>query len=364
MTLAAVPTAAVCVPAAPHPAVCRIVVQEAGGRAFGSGTLIDAREQYGLVVTNWHVVRDATGPIEVRFPNGFTSQARPLKLDETWDLAALVVWRPPAEPVPLASRPPNPGDRLTICGYGQGDYRAAAGRCTDYYSPEIGQPQELVELSVQARQGDSGGPIFNDKDELAGVLFGAGQGTTLGSFGGRVQRFLATLAPDIGVPRTGPPRLEGPGHGRPEARLASQAKPPKEQDPFVVAEAGQPTPTAATPAFVMPSEPRAPTLDPPPQHGLAVLAPTQRRELRSGPSPSLADRSAAPALVSARDPITRLDVGGWRSAPTTATEPFMPQTSAAAPSNAEPVDWRRDAQGLLAVIGLAALAAHALKAVA
>ncbi len=30
------------------------------------------------------------------------------------------------------------------------------------------------------------------------MLFGAGQGTTLGSFGGRVESFLATLAPDIG----------------------------------------------------------------------------------------------------------------------------------------------------------------------
>jgi hypothetical protein len=59
----------------------------------------------------------------------------------------------------------------------------------------------MVELDVEARQGDSGGPIFNDRGELAGVLFGAGQGTTLGSFGGRVESFLASLAPDIGQAR-------------------------------------------------------------------------------------------------------------------------------------------------------------------
>jgi hypothetical protein len=56
----------------------------------------------------------------------------------------------------------------------------------------------MVELDVEARQGDSGGPIFNHRGELAGVLFGAGQGTTLGSFAPRVACFLATLAPDIG----------------------------------------------------------------------------------------------------------------------------------------------------------------------
>jgi S1-C subfamily serine protease len=188
-------------PSQPHPAVARIIVAERDGTAFGSGTLVDVRDGYGLVLTNWHVVRDATGSIEVLFPGGFYSQARALKLDRDWDLAALVVWRPPAEPVPLASRPPQPGDRLTIAGYGRGTYRQVSGRCTRYYSPKVHLPKELVELDVEARQGDSGGPIFNDRGELAGVLFGAGRGTTIGSFQGRVKTFLASLAPDIGVPR-------------------------------------------------------------------------------------------------------------------------------------------------------------------
>ncbi len=50
---------------------------------------------------------------------------------------------------------------------------------------------------VEARRGDSGGPIFNQAGELAGVLFGAGQGTTLGSFAPRVRYFLSSVAPDI-----------------------------------------------------------------------------------------------------------------------------------------------------------------------
>lgn len=185
----------------PHPAVARIIAPERGATAYGSGTLVDVRDQYGLVVTNWHVVRDATGVVEVAFPNGFRSHARPLKVDADWDLAALVVWRPPIEPVKLAAQPPRPGDPLTIHGYGQGQYRIATGRCTSYYAPRRDYPLELVELNVEARQGDSGGPIFNQRGELAGVLFGAGQGTTLGSFGPRVGTFLATLAPDIGQAR-------------------------------------------------------------------------------------------------------------------------------------------------------------------
>ncbi len=182
----------------PHPAVARVIVPEAGATSYGSGTLIDVRDQFGLVITNWHVVRDAQGPVEVLFPCGYRSKARALKVDADWDLAALVVWRPPMEPVKLSVTAPQPGDQLTICGSGQGMYRSATGRCTQYYAPRADYPQQMVELDVQARQGDSGGPIFNDRGELAGVLFGAGQGTTLGSFGGRVESFLATLAPDIG----------------------------------------------------------------------------------------------------------------------------------------------------------------------
>jgi hypothetical protein len=189
------------IPCTPHPAVARIIVPEEGATAYGSGTLVDVREQFGLVITNWHVVRDSQGTVEVVFPSGFRSHARPLKVDSDWDLAALVIWRPPIEPVRVSAAPPQPGDLLTIHGYGQGQYRIATGRCTAYYAPKLNYPREMVELDVEARQGDSGGPIFNQRGELAGVLFGAGQGTTIGSFAPRVESFLASLAPDIGSQR-------------------------------------------------------------------------------------------------------------------------------------------------------------------
>ena len=136
-----------------------------------------------------------TALVEVVFPDGFRSHARPLKVDQDWDLAALVIWRPTVEPVKIAAQPPRPGDLLTIHGYGRGKYRIATGRCTAYYSPQPNFPHEMVELDVEARQGDSGGPIFNQRGELAGVLFGAGQGTTIGSFAPRVRNFLAAAGP-------------------------------------------------------------------------------------------------------------------------------------------------------------------------
>jgi S1-C subfamily serine protease len=182
-------------PQQPHPAVARVTVpQRQNMMAFGSGTLVDANDKLGLVITNWHVVEGAAGEITVAFPDGFRSGARVLKVDRDWDLAALAIWKPPVKPVALSSQPPRPGDTLTIAGYGQGRYRAASGRCTQYVAPGVNYPYEMIEVAAAARQGDSGGPIFNSSGQLAGVLFGEGGGRTSGSYCGRVHQFLSTIA--------------------------------------------------------------------------------------------------------------------------------------------------------------------------
>ncbi len=198
-----------------HPAVVRIIATEnSGASSAGSGTLIGVSGSRGLVVTNWHVVRDATGPIMVIFPDRFTSTAEVLRTDRDWDLAALSINRPNARPVTLATVAPRPGELLAIAGYGTGQYRAAVGRCTQYVSPASlwkKLPFEIVELSTPARQGDSGGPIFNRQGELAGVLFGSGGGNTMGSYCGRVRWFLEPVLADFQqLPRREMPQAEMP----------------------------------------------------------------------------------------------------------------------------------------------------------
>ena len=185
-----------------HPAVVRVTALERNGASLGSGVLVAVSGTRGLVVTNWHVVRDASGPILVSFPDGFGCNAVVLATDRTWDLAALAIARPKVQPVMIATAPPRPGEVLTIAGYGRDSYRAISGHCTEYLTPGGNNPSEIVELDVAARQGDSGGPIFNARGELAGVLFGsndsfiAGQ-YTMGSYCGRVRRFLASASGDF-----------------------------------------------------------------------------------------------------------------------------------------------------------------------
>ena len=184
-------------PMTPRPAVVRVIAEDADGQSQGSGTLVAVSDRHGVVITNWHVVRDATGRIRVVFPDGFESAAQVLKTDQDWDLAALGTWRPRVAPVSIAHVAPVPGEPLTIAGYGPGRYREATGRLTQYVAPAPQLPYEMFEIDVEARNGDSGGPIFNARGELAGVLFGAAQGTTAGSYCGRVRLFVDSVLPLI-----------------------------------------------------------------------------------------------------------------------------------------------------------------------
>ena len=177
----------------PHPAVARIVAPESAGASLGSGVLVDANQTQGLVLTNWHVVRDSRSAVLVQFPDGFQSAGTVVRWDEAWDLAAIVIWKPAATPLPIAEAPPQIGERLTIAGFGRGVYREETGECTEYLSPGTGYAKEFVELKATARQGDSGGPIFNERREVAGVLFGQNSGRTIGSCSKRVREFLASV---------------------------------------------------------------------------------------------------------------------------------------------------------------------------
>lgn len=288
----------------PHPAVVRVIVPERNGASLGSGSLVAVGGRYGLVVTNYHVVRDGSGQVGVVFPDGFRSGATVVRVDRDWDLAALVIWRPNVRPITLANEVPRLGEPLSIAGYGSGDYRLVTGRCTEYVSPGGNLPYEMVELSAGARQGDSGGPILNQRGELAGVLFGASWGRTVGSHCLRTRQFLDPIIADF-------------------ERLSSS-------DPTMIAQ--QPAPAAATP--VAQSEtPRAPT---------ATIPSGARPAPAAGVSPSDA-------------------TGGWAASPVSReswTPPEMPSAKGIAaspsPAAAEPslVD---QAKTVLAAIGLLAI---------
>jgi len=219
------------------PYVVRIIAFDSSGQSFGTGSYVGTYSEYGVVLTNWHVVCE-TEPnrlVHVHFPSGFSSFGAVVKTDPKWDLALIAISKPP-QSIPtlsIAQTPSKPDDPLWIAGFGSGTYRCVEGRCRRYMAPErptdgTAPLNEIIEVSVSARKGDSGGPILNQRGELAGVLFGSDMiRNTAGSYSGRVSRFLRDTQGDMeslpSRPETHFAAIEknGPVHSLRESRNAA-----------------------------------------------------------------------------------------------------------------------------------------------
>lgn len=181
-----------CRPAhAPHPAVARVIHAGFGSVCYGSGTLIDKDDHAGMLLTCAHLFRPGVGEVIVSFPSGERYQARVTAIDNAWDLAVLEIAPPTVSPVPVASSPPQPGERLQSCGYGpDGTYRCNQGQALGYVRTSATATYETLELAGAARWGDSGGPVFNAQGELAAVVWGTDGRTVEATACCRIRRFL------------------------------------------------------------------------------------------------------------------------------------------------------------------------------
>ncbi len=128
----------------------------------------------GFVVTAAHVVDDAS-VIEVHWRDGFSTNAQVVSLSRTEDLALLKVEAlpPKAVVVPLGnSEVLKPGQPLFAIGAPYGlEHSLSTGVVSALRStPRKGLvPQKLIQTDLALNQGNSGGPLFNDKGEVVGI---------------------------------------------------------------------------------------------------------------------------------------------------------------------------------------------------
>ena len=223
-----------CRPAAvPHAAVVRVVNAVAGGsRCYGSGTLVHKDDKRGIVLTCAHLFRREVGDVAVTFPDGRRLGAGVLAVDRAWDLAALKIASPSATPVTIAADHPQPGEQLQSCGYGSdGRYWCNRGRALGYARTAATTTYETLRLSGYARDGDSGGPVFNQRGELVAVLWGTDGRTVEGTFCGRIRKFLAHIFSLGRLPRQQPgPAPLPPGPLPPGPLPPVQTPPPGSDD--------------------------------------------------------------------------------------------------------------------------------------
>ena len=165
-------------------AIVRVHCYESAGMAVGtrwskgSGVLVRWGRRI-VVLTARHVVKNAKS-VFVEFYDGRRRKARALKVDSRWDCAVLdmdsrIAGVEPAELALGEDAEFQSGDRLESCGYGpDGRLACNSGLFSGYRSTgdAVGGAADWMAISGHARQGDSGGPVFDRKGRVAGILWG------------------------------------------------------------------------------------------------------------------------------------------------------------------------------------------------
>lgn len=142
---------------------------------IGSGVVVT---ETGIVITNYHVVAGARR-LEVRFHDGFTSEASLLQAIPEKDIALL---RPNAIPDDLPpatlgnSRDLAPGSEVVAVGFpfGIGPSVSAgvvSGLDREFISPDNKHNLDnLIQFDAAVNPGNSGGPLVNMNGEVVGIV--------------------------------------------------------------------------------------------------------------------------------------------------------------------------------------------------
>lgn len=160
----------------------RSVVEVSTSGGSGTGVLISVNKEKpikdgheGYVVTAWHVIQDdiVDGEIKVTFKNGRRARGcQVVEHDEDKDVALLWVWVPSdMKPAKLATEPVKRGDKLELAGLGGG---TNLKNCIRAFEAFASPPSSIEKIfaDVPLLPGDSGGPVFNEKHEVVGIISG------------------------------------------------------------------------------------------------------------------------------------------------------------------------------------------------
>ena len=129
----------------------------------------------GYVVTAYHVVQkdDGKNKIRIVYRNGkIARKSRIVEHDEELDVAVLWTWIPKDIPAAkVATSSVGRDEILEFSGLGGGSKLDCCLRHFESRSAEPTNEQQIF-ANVSLLPGDSGGPIFNQRQELVGVISG------------------------------------------------------------------------------------------------------------------------------------------------------------------------------------------------
>lgn len=172
--------------------VVRVSLPDSTGGALGSGVYLGDR----LVLSCWHITMRSRGVGSVTFRNGEVHVGRVVKADSDYDCMLFELdTKPSALGSRLADRQGAIGESVTIGGWGCGQLGFMAGEIKSRAMPnKDGMPPDWINVLPRGngvmRDGDSGGPMFNDDGHVIGAAWGADSVVSVGTNAGRTQLFL------------------------------------------------------------------------------------------------------------------------------------------------------------------------------
>ncbi len=153
--------------------------QVATGSSSGSGFILT---EDGFIVTNYHVVENAT-TLTVTTYDGTNYTAQLRGYDSTNDLAVLKIDAVRLEPVTMGSSDDLiVGDQVAVIGNPLGDLNATltvgSVSAKDRIITTDGSQINMLQTDAAVNPGNSGGPIFNMKGEVVGIITAKYSGLT------------------------------------------------------------------------------------------------------------------------------------------------------------------------------------------
>ena len=151
------------------PSVVTIMVPIQGGTAEGSGVIVDGQ---GRIITNNHVVDEATGGATVQLSNGRTVPAQILRTDPTHDLALLQVDATGLTPATLGdSDSVQVGD--TVLAFGSplglsGTVTSGIVSALDRDAQDLNL-SDLIQTDAPINSGNSGGPLVDAAGQVIAI---------------------------------------------------------------------------------------------------------------------------------------------------------------------------------------------------
>jgi len=143
-----------------------VVVEQKSGTGFNIN-------EYGIIVTNHHVIKDALNMV-IRFPDGKVYKAVEWFSKPEFDLAVIKLQaenRLPFVPLNIEAQPVV-GDKVRVVGNPLGLNNVVAEGEVEQYLMVGDKPANVMAISAPVYPGNSGSPVFDHDGRVVGVVFG------------------------------------------------------------------------------------------------------------------------------------------------------------------------------------------------